>query len=129
MTSPKHKLLGAIEMRQHAEGSAGSPPEAYPQQFMDVPRGLEEFIPSYLANRKEEVPVMIGLLAASDFESLAVLGHNIKGSGASFGFPEISRIGAALQHSAEQTDPAALRTQLTELKDYLDYVEHTGADG
>lgn len=129
MTGPKHKFPCAIETRRHAEGSPGSPPEVYPQRFMDVPPGLEEFVPSYLANRKEEVAVMFRFLDASDFESLVVLGHNIKGSGTSFGFPEISRIGVALQQSAEQTDPAALRAQLTELKDYLDHIAHSGADG
>ena len=87
---------------------------------MELPPGLAEFIPGYLASRKDELKEMIRLLAASDFENLAVLGHNIKGSGTSFGFPEISRIGAALQYSAEQRDTVATGTQLMELRDYLD---------
>ena len=93
---------------------------------IDIPPGLAEFIPGYLASRKEEVPEMIRLLAASDFESLEVLGHNIKGSGACFGFREISRIGAALEDSAEQADPAASRAHLMELQEYLDHVAHSG---
>ena len=87
---------------------------------MDLPPGLAEFRPGYLARRKDELKEMIRLLAAGDFEHLAVLGHNIKGSGASFGFPEISRIGAALQHSAGQMDTVAAARQLMELGDYLD---------
>jgi HPt (histidine-containing phosphotransfer) domain-containing protein len=106
--------------------SSGSPPAVFHQQFMDIPPGLEEFIPGYLASRREEVPEMTRLLADSDFESLAVLGHNLKGSGASFGFPEISRIGVALEQSAEQADHAASGIQLMELTDYLDQVAYYG---
>ena len=90
------------------------------QRILDLPPGLAKFIPGYLASRRDELREMIRLLTASDFESLAVLGHNMKGSGTSFGFPEISRIGAALQHSAEQRDTAAAGIQLRELGDYLD---------
>jgi histidine phosphotransfer protein HptB len=86
----------------------------------DLPPGLAEFIPGYLASRKDELKEMIRLRAASDFESLAILGHNIKGTGTSFGFPEISRIGAALQDSAEQMDTVATGRQLAELGDFLD---------
>jgi HPt (histidine-containing phosphotransfer) domain-containing protein len=65
----------------------------------------------------------MALLAASAFERLAVMSHNIKGSGGSYGFPELTRMGAALEHSAKQMDPGSLSTQLTELKDYLGRVE------
>ena len=88
---------------------------------MNLPPGLAQFIPGYLASRRDECREMIRLLAASDFENLALLGHNIKGSGASFGFPEISRIGVALQDSAEQSDTVATGALLRELEHYLDY--------
>jgi HPt (histidine-containing phosphotransfer) domain-containing protein len=99
------------------------------EEITDLPPGLAEFIPGYLAGRKDELKEMIGLLAAHDFENLAVLGHNIKGSGTSFGFPEISRIGAALQDSAGQKDAVATGIQLKELGEYLDKVELAGAGG
>jgi HPt (histidine-containing phosphotransfer) domain-containing protein len=103
-----------------AADTAGSESTARQQRIMDLPPGLAEFIPGYLASRREELKEMMRLLAGSDFGNLAVLGHNIKGSGTSFGFPEISRIGAALQYSAEQMDTVAAGTQLTELRDYLE---------
>jgi HPt (histidine-containing phosphotransfer) domain-containing protein len=105
-----------------ATDSAGSPLTARQQRTTDLPPGLAGFIPGYLASRQDELKEMIGMLAASDFENLAVLGHNMKGTGASFGFPEISRIGAALQYSAEQMDSVATGTQLMELEDFLDNV-------
>jgi HPt (histidine-containing phosphotransfer) domain-containing protein len=66
---------------------------------------------------------MLELLAASDFESLAVLAHNLKGNGAPYGFPELTRIGDAMERSANQADRGALSAQLSKLKDYLDQVQ------
>jgi histidine phosphotransfer protein HptB len=66
---------------------------------------------------------MIGLLAASDFKRLAILGHNLKGSGTSYGFSELTRMGTALEQSAKQTDAGAIGLQLTELADYLSHVQ------
>jgi HPt (histidine-containing phosphotransfer) domain-containing protein len=65
---------------------------------------------------------MIELLAASDFERLSVLSHNLKGTARGYGFPELARLGAALEQSANQMDTGALRTQMTGLSNYLDRV-------
>jgi HPt (histidine-containing phosphotransfer) domain-containing protein len=70
---------------------------------------------------------MLELLAASDFERLAVLAHNLKGNGAAYGFSDLTRLGDALEQSAKQSDRAALSAQLSELKQYLDQVQTNGA--
>jgi HPt (histidine-containing phosphotransfer) domain-containing protein len=98
---------------------AGSPSTGRRQGIKGLPPGLAEFIPGYLARRMDEFKEMNRLLATSDFENLAVLGHNMKGSGTSFGFPELSRIGAALEFSAKQMDAVATGGQLMELGNYL----------
>ena len=90
---------------------------------IEITPGLEEIVPSYLASRREEVPEMLKLLAASDFDRLATLGHNLKGSGGAYGFPELTRFGATLERFAKQEDGAALRTQMTGLGHYLDQVQ------
>jgi len=59
---------------------------------------------------------MLELLAASDFAGLATLSHNLKGSGASYGFPELTQFGDKLERLAKQKDVEALRTHLTELR-------------
>jgi len=90
---------------------------------IDVPSGLEDIAPGYLSNRRKEVLEMIELLAASDFAGLATLNHNLKGSGASYGFPELTRLGDTLERLAKQKDVEALRTYITELRSYLDRVQ------
>jgi HPt (histidine-containing phosphotransfer) domain-containing protein len=120
----KLELLGAIEKyRRQLKPAETVQSESLESILIEMPPGLEEIVPGYLAARREELPRMTGLLAVSDFKSLAVLGHNLKGTGAPYGFPELTRIGAALEDSAKQTDPGALSTQLAELKHYLGQVE------
>ena len=66
---------------------------------------------------------MIEHLAASDFTRLAFMGHNLKGTGGGYGFPDLTRLGAALEQSAKQTDCKTLSTLMTELSNYLGRVQ------
>jgi len=66
---------------------------------------------------------MIGLLDASDFAPLVVLSHNLKGTGTGYGFPDLTRLGGALEQSAKKADGGSLRTQIAELGNYLDRVQ------
>jgi HPt (histidine-containing phosphotransfer) domain-containing protein len=90
---------------------------------IDMPPGLENIMPAYLAWRREEVPELIALLAASDFERLAHLSHNIKGTGTSYGLPDLSRIGADLELASKLRDTSAAGAQLTQLNYYLEHVQ------
>jgi HPt (histidine-containing phosphotransfer) domain-containing protein len=66
---------------------------------------------------------MMALLSASDFEGLARLAHDMKGTGSAYGFPELTRMGAGLEYSTKQMDTEALSPQLAELMDYLSKVQ------
>lgn len=80
---------------------------------------VQELVPEYLALRAEEVDKMLELLAASDFERLRVISHSLKGSGSSFGFPELTRIGAELERNAHASDARSFSQGLARLSDYL----------
>ena len=88
-----------------------------------MPPELEDIVPGYLASRRKEVSEMTELLAASDFEGLSVLSHNLKGTARGYGFPDLVQMGAALEHSANQMDRGTLSTQITDLDNYLQRVE------
>jgi CheY-like chemotaxis protein/HPt (histidine-containing phosphotransfer) domain-containing protein len=120
----RHKLLSTIaeyaSMRAAADApGTESPAESAQTIRIEAPPGLEEIVPGYLAARRKELPEMRELLGASGFARLAVLAHDIKGTGGSYGFSELTRMGAALEHSAKQMDGAALTVVLDELTDYL----------
>jgi len=120
----KQKLLHLIGEYGRRTSPGAIPAVESPRPILiETPLGLENIVPAYLATRRKELPQMIELLAASDFERLTRLAHNIKGTGASYGFRDLTRIGAAIEGFAKQSDPIALGKQLAELKDYLEQVE------
>ena len=122
----KTELLDAIEkyrrqpkIREVAKGGALLPSQPL---TIEMPAGFEDIVPGYLANRKQEVLEMGELLVASAFERLSELAHNLKGTARGYGFPDLVRLGAALEESADRGDGGALRAQITELGNYLDRV-------
>jgi CheY-like chemotaxis protein/HPt (histidine-containing phosphotransfer) domain-containing protein len=86
-------------------------------------RKLADRTPAYLQNCRQNVIAMQGALDRVDFETVAILGHQMRGSGGAYGFQAITDIGAALQQSAESADADASRKWVGELSCYLDRVE------
>ncbi len=126
LTKPitKQRLLAAIE--EHGQlycEWAGPPPGAIDPIVIDVPEDLEDLLPEYLAERKQDLPDMLHLLAVSDFERLRILAHNLKGSGGTYGFPGLSQIGATLEQSATVADIQLLRDGLSQLESYLNRIQ------
>ena len=80
-------------------------------------------IPAYLQNCRQNVIAMQDALDRVDFETVTILGHQMRGSGGAFGFQAITDIGAELQQAAESADTDASRKWVGELSNYLDRVE------
>jgi len=90
----------------------------------DLPDGedVEDFdylVPDYLAARRLEMVEMNELLTASDFARLGVLAHNLKGSGLSYGFPDLTRLGGELEQFATDANTDAAGELLEQLGDCL----------
>lgn len=80
-------------------------------------------VPGFLQNRRDDVDAMRPLIEAADFGRVQALGHRMKGTGKSYGFAEISRIGAAIELAAHQNDAVALEALANELDAYLTRVK------
>jgi CheY-like chemotaxis protein len=115
----KQKLLAEIERYGLSSPTADSTEPI----LVEAPPEVEELVPEYLAERKREVAIFHKLMAQSDFERIRILAHNMKGNGRSFGFPELTVIGAAMERSAREASASALAGQLLELTGYLDRVQ------
>ncbi len=119
----KSVLLGAVEKYLQPKALPVVAPKSLAPTRIEMPPDIEKLVPAYLERRREEVAEMLRFLTQSDFARLAQLGHDLKGSGGSYGFPELTRLGAVLEESAKRKDPAALGLETTELHNYLERVQ------
>jgi len=120
----KQKLLAAIEeIGPRAQRAALSTAARAGIIQIKIPAGFEELTPGYLAARRDELVEMMHLWSASDFGRLRILGHNMKGTGTSYGLPDLTRIGDLVERSAIQGDTGTLHANLSELANYLSRVQ------
>jgi len=76
-------------------------------------------LPKFLAHRERDVATIAAALEKSDFETVARLGHNMRGNGRSYGFPEISLIGERLEAAAGAGDELRMREELASLEAWV----------
>ena len=79
-------------------------------------------MPAYLDKRRADVLSYRGALAVGDFETIRMLGHKMKGTGAGYGFEALTSLGAAIERAAQNQDAAAVRKTVSEVALFLDSV-------
>ena len=84
---------------------------------------LMEIVPGFLDNRRDDITAMEGALEEGDFETIRILGHDMKGSGGGYGFDGITDIGRSLVQAATDQDQSEIRKLVQELVDYVERVE------
>jgi PAS domain S-box-containing protein len=80
---------------------------------------LRAIMPGYLDRQRSGVRILRDALEAADYDTIGMLGHRMKGSGAGYGLEWITKIGAAIEHAAAQRDQASIREQVEALEDLL----------
>ena len=81
---------------------------------------IAALIPDYLANRRADVRSLRIALAAEDFATVTTLGHRMKGSGASFGLPRVSKLGQRLEDAGQHENEGKARKATEELDRLID---------
>jgi len=87
------------------------------------PEGVEGLVPNYLVSVRRDMAAMITGVDAKDCEIASRLGHQFKGTGHGYGFPEIARAGSAIELAARSANEGEIRKQILSLAAYLDRVE------
>ena len=72
--------------------------------------------PTFLANRRLDVNCMKEALVARDFAVIQRIGHNCKGIGTGYGFPEISTIGSRVECAARALDIIQIESSVEEFE-------------
>lgn len=87
--------------RSVAKDVAGSPSPALRERF--------------LLHRAQDIATAHEALDREDFTWLETLGHNLMGSGSSFGFPDMSAVARDVEAAAQSRDAGAVREALARL--------------
>jgi PAS domain S-box-containing protein len=115
----KQRLLTALEQYTSPESTRQPVPALDGKPPAKIDDGIQELVPEYLAARRGELCQLQELLAKRDFVRIRSIGHNLKGTGAPYGFPRLTEIGEAMQDSSDATDAEALRDTIGDLQGFL----------
>lgn len=86
---------------------------------VEISRDLEEIVPIFLDNRKNDLQTLRDALTRQDFGTVQNLGHRLKGDGGGYGFDAITEIGAMMEQAAKQQDGSMIEEHIVRLKDFL----------
>jgi len=108
---------------------------SFPRSDEPVGAWLAGRVPAYLGGREADVNAIERALGADDFQCIQKMGHNMKGSGSSYGFCRITEIGDRLESAAKEGNRAEIVAVLRDLNSYLRSMKpeslevnnHTGA--
>ncbi len=84
---------------------------------------LEDLIPGYLDNRHEDVNRISNALTDNAYEEIRSIAHSFKGSGAAYGFDQISLIGEEMENAALNGEKDRIGDLNASLEGYLKQVE------
>jgi CheY-like chemotaxis protein len=96
--------------------------------LVNVDPEVRDLLPRYMANRGKDVETATAALVRGDFELIGGIGHNLQGSGRTFGLDELSAIGADVERAAKGADRVEIARQLNRIEDYLSRVEIAGRE-
>jgi HPt (histidine-containing phosphotransfer) domain-containing protein len=84
----------------------------------------------FIGHREEDVAQIGRHLENDDHESIARIGHNLRGNGPSYGFPELAIVGEALERAAQARDVERVRAAAEQLETWaVEARERRGEQG
>ena len=116
-------LLQAIRDYSSADARPSQEGDGLETRAQRATRRLAEQIPAYLESCRHNVIAMLEALDRGDFQTVTILGHNLRGSGGGFGFQAITELGADLEQASEDADVDGAHRLLIELSSYLKTAE------
>ena len=83
---------------------------------------LEDLIPSFMGNRRNDLSEIRDAIARKDFEFIRRTAHTLKGICRPYGFEFLETLSKELEGAGEREDIAAVESVASRMQDYLDNV-------
>lgn len=81
--------------------------------------GIRALLPNYIRRRESDMEAIERLFKRKDYAEIAVLAHNMRGSGAAYGYPRISELGGQIEKAVEANNVENLTSLIDELSAYV----------
>lgn len=80
---------------------------------------IRALLPNYIRRRQSDLEAISQLMKSEDYAEVARLAHNMKGSGAAYGYPRITELGTAVEQAVHSNDVENLTRLVEELDAYV----------
>ncbi len=84
---------------------------------------LQELIPSFMENRRNEFVELEKFFSQKDYEALAKLGHKLIGTGYNYGFQKLGDLASDLEKAGKNKDEASARRAIDGIRRHVQNVE------
>ena len=84
---------------------------------------ISDLIPGFLENRQKDIKTISEALGKKEYGTIRLIGHSMKGSGAGYGFDDLSKMGKALEKAAEKEEALSIQKELAKFETYLKNVQ------
>ncbi|MGH8638280.1 MAG: response regulator, partial [Burkholderiales bacterium] len=89
---------------------------------VDVPDDLRDLALEYLEARRQDLGELRAAADAGNWSRLRIVGHNLAGSGGSYGFAALSEFGRNLEDAARAADAEVAKRTVDAIEHYLAHV-------
>jgi HPt (histidine-containing phosphotransfer) domain-containing protein len=105
------------------DGRLGTAMEQGKRTIVEIDADLRDLAPAFIDHKRADAARLRSAVEEANFAAIAAIAHKIKGEGGSYGFDELTRIGAALEAAALSGGTNDARREISRLAEYLDSVE------
>lgn len=89
---------------------------------------LKRMLPVFVANKVRDLVRLKQALQSGDFDTVRLIGHSMKGTGRSYGFPAISELGSRLEAAAIHANRSRMESGIAELSRWLETMNQAMVD-
>jgi HPt (histidine-containing phosphotransfer) domain-containing protein len=105
------------------EGTNDAPASCAERIVVQVDQDLSDLVPGFLSRKTEDARAILAAAEHRDAETIARLGHKMKGEGGSYGLDAVTDIGGSLEHAGKDQDFEAAARLAGELANFLERLE------
>jgi hypothetical protein len=117
-------LTGDNSEKNIEEASTGSDEkhEKEDEIIVKIDKDIESIVPEYLQNIKDGSKKIPDAIVRKDFDFIYRFGHNMKGTGTSYGFASISEMGKILEQAGTDKNIQVINEEIKKLTEYIEKV-------